>query len=410
MNISKISIKSYRSCQLTEFEPNKELSALIGPNGSGKTNVLSAIRLLSSLWQARNRRLINEEPLTSISEIKTWYNWDGKTIIHTAQLNLVTNENNQDEILETDESWYMYDITNSKKKIKLPMGMVFDLIYQPRMQSSSRSSTRKSYLIEYINKELGFDAKVIDAVEAVANFIRQIKYYSASQFTNPANSPISFEVEDAGRIRGISINGHKRFLYDLYQEWRNKSDTYSEFIQLVGDEGIGLIQSIDFKEIKTSSSSYTVMTGGRVAEKERINLLIVPSFRISDNSLSPSQLSEGTFKTLALVFYLVTDKSSLVMIEEPEVCVHHGLLKSIIELVKVYSREKQIIISTHSDTVLDNLDISNVFKVIRDKENGTKVSSIAKSMSSKELQALKKYLQDEGNLGEYWKHGDLEHV
>ncbi len=81
MKISKILIKNYRSCAETEFFPNTELTALIGPNGSGKTTVLSAIRLLSALLHVRNRRYHAEETASSASEIKVWYNWNGKTII-----------------------------------------------------------------------------------------------------------------------------------------------------------------------------------------------------------------------------------------------------------------------------------------------------------------------------------------
>ncbi|NVO00042.1 MAG: ATP-binding protein [Geobacteraceae bacterium] len=121
-------------------------------------------------------------------------------------------------------------------------------------------------------------------------------------------------------------------------------------------------------------------------------------------------MSEGTFKTLALIFYLVTDKSSILLIEEPEVCVHHGLLNSIVELLDIYSKDKQIIISTHSDAVLDKLRIDNVFKVKRTNEKGTEVSSIKRNMKHIELKALKNYLLNDGSLGEYWKHGDLENV
>ena len=171
-----------------------------------------------------------------------------------------------------------------------------------------------------------------------------------------------------------------------------------------------MIDKIDFKEIETSSSSVSVLTGGTVRKREKINLMVVPGFTISESTLSPSQLSEGTFKTLALIFNLVTDKSSMLMIEEPEVCVHHGLLNSIIELINIYSKEKQIFISTHSDTVLDNVDIENVFSVKRDSSKGTIVKNISKILKNEEMKALKEYLQTEGSLGEYWKHGDLENV
>tara|TARA_R100000152_G_C6736935_1_gene161014 strand:+ start:8 stop:763 length:756 start_codon:yes stop_codon:yes gene_type:complete len=249
---------------------------------------------------------------------------------------------------------------------------------------------------------------------SISEYIANISYYSASQFTNPSNCPISFEVEaegNSGLRRGISIrSSHKTFLYNMYSEFKENTEAYSEFFNIVGPSGIGLIDKIDFKEIETSSSSVSVLTGGTVRKREKINLMVVPGFTISESTLSPSQLSEGTFKTLALIFNLVTDKSSMLMIEEPEVCVHHGLLNSIIELINIYSKEKQIFISTHSDTVLDNVDIENVFSVKRDSSKGTIVKNISKILKNEEMKALKEYLQTEGSLGEYWKHGDLENV
>jgi len=406
VKITKITIKNYRSCIDTVFEPHESLSALIGPNGSGKTNVLSAIKLLPAL--STHRRSPNSEgPPSTVSEIKTWFDIDGKTLVHTANLFIVTTEKNQDEILRSEESWYLYDFTGSKKQVRIPSWILTDLLRETgsRVYSTARNST----LLEYL-QERGVDTDTLKLFQQVNLFMSRITYYSASQFTNPASSPLSFDVEaDSNRRTGISISGHKKFLYDLYLAKRNKDDSYDEFLTLVGPEGVGLIQQVVFKEIPTSSSSYSVMTGGKVVKKEKTNLLVVPSFKVAGNSLSPSQLSEGTFKALALVFYLVTDKSSILMIEEPEVCVHHGLLLSIIELIKIYSTGKQVFISTHSDAVLDKLDFDNVFRVFRSK-NGTEVASIKKRLKGAEMAALKDYLTHEGSLGEYWKHGDLENV
>ncbi|MES9852475.1 MAG: AAA family ATPase [Candidatus Thiodiazotropha sp. L084R] len=415
MKVSKISIKKYRSCKSTEFSPHRELTTLIGPNGSGKTNILSAVKLLSSLLYVRRRaRYKNEEgSLSTASEIKTWFDMDGKTIIHTAKINTVTNERNEDEVLSTEENWYMYQITGNRKKIDIPLEALFDLTHYPRTVRNNRASDRTKFLMQYLS-ERGFDEDAFSAMLAVVEFISSFSYYSASQFTNPANCPISFEVEAAGGTslrRGISIRSHhKALLYDMYDEFKEKSKAYSEFISIVGPDGIGLIEGMDFNEIKTSSSNVSVLTGGRIKKQEKINLLIVPRFSISDNMLSPSQLSEGTFKALALIFYLITDKSTMLMIEEPEVCIHHGLLNSIIELINIYSDEKQIFISTHSDTVLDSIDIQSVFAVKRTFKDGTTVKNISRSLKKNEMTALRNYLATEGSLGEYWKHGDLENV
>ncbi len=238
----------------------------------------------------------------------------------------------------------------------------------------------------------------------------KINYYSATQFTNPSESPTSIEIENDGRFKfpGMRGNYSKAFLYDIYTAFKSNSDKYNDYLSLINQNGIGLVDSLDFKEVEISSLYYTVRTGGKLEKKEKKKVLVIPQILIGNNILSPSQLSEGTYKTLALLFYLVTDTSSLLMIEEPEVCVHHGLLGSIMDLIINYSKEKQIVISTHSDTVLDNLDIENIFVVYKDKINGTKIKNIRRSLKAKELHALRNYLENEGSLGEYWKHGDLE--
>lgn len=252
--------------------------------------------------------------------------------------------------------------------------------------------------------------KVIKPVRAIVDTLREMRYYSASQFTTPADCPVSFEIEKEGkRSRGIRLRRHAKFLFDLYTSWKSaETSAYLQFFEIVGPKGIGLIDDIIFKEIPTSSIEYSVRSGGRVIQHKREKILIVPQFRIANNELSPNQLSEGTFKTITLLFYLVTEASQLLLIEEPEVCVHHGLLSSIIELIKTYSVDKQIVVSTHSDFVLDKVDPENVYSVTKSPDTGTNVAHITKAMSRRELSALRLYLETEGNLGEYWRHGGLE--
>jgi hypothetical protein len=344
------------------------------------------------------------------AELRAHYLVDDHEIIYNATIHLVTNEKNQDEITHADEYWLVPSLAGRRKKIGVRSWLFNEFPKEKVAGSSWATAGRREHFSRWL-KEREVIPETLDLLEKIVAFVNKFTYYSASQFTSPGTAPVSFEVEEAAKRRiGISINDHKRLLYDLYQEYLNKSKTFEEFMSVVGPEGIRLIDSIEFDEIQTSSSNYSVRTGGKVEMKERTNSLVVPRIQIAGNTLSPNQLSEGTFKTFALIFYLVTDESSVLMIEEPEVCVHHGLLNSIVELIKIYSADKQVIVSTHSDAVLDKVGIDNVFRVSRSAERGTIVSGIKKKMSSSEISALKRYLNNEGSLGEYWKHGDLETI
>ena len=66
------------------------------------------------------------------------------------------------------------------------------------------------------------------------------------------------------------------------------------------------------------------------------------------------------------------------------------------------------VISTHSDYVIDKLTPENVVLVRKTKESGTVASSLPKSLSRNDFRALKEYLSESGNLGEYWKEGGFE--
>ena len=221
------------------FAPNEHLSVLIGPNGSGKTNVLSALRLLPALCSPRHTK--SDEPITTPCELRVVYEIDGTTVVQVAKLGIVTNEKNQDEITNSDEYWMLPDVTGPRRRVHIPSAILTEVYQQRPSLRFPTNSRRYDYFYQYMSAR-GIDNQALPILEKVIGFVTSINYYSASQFTNPGSSPISFEVESEAKRRiGISITGHKKLLFDIYQEHRNKSDIYTEFIGLVGPEGIGLI-------------------------------------------------------------------------------------------------------------------------------------------------------------------------
>jgi energy-coupling factor transporter ATP-binding protein EcfA2 len=405
--LKKIVIENYRSCLRTSFDCHPKLSVLIGPNSSGKTNILQAIMLLNKMSQEPERRPTYGDTITVSSRIKALFSFGLKETKFNATVYADTDSSNNDVVINSKQKWLFKRLTGKNETSELPL-----------FAASHISDGGGTYFFHYPSKhyrrtffhdEKNLSKWVIRRLNSIGRFCERIRYYGASQFTNPGVCPVSFEIETEGDRRRLSRQrGHARILYQMYSASKAENrDRYDQFLSIVGPKGLRLIDKIKFREVPTSSMEYSVRVGGKVKVRRMHKLIVIPQFRLGNQVLSPNQLSEGTFKTLALLFYVITDNSSALLIEEPEVCIHHGLLSSILELIKTYSHRKQMIVSTHSDYVLDHVGPENVFCVTFDKLSGTIVRHIRKTMTSKEFVALREYLDKEGNLGEYWREGGL---
>lgn len=424
VRIKTFSILNYRSCQKTVIQPNENLSILIGSNGSGKSNILNAFLLLKKAMSFRPwTRIERKEGQSNKCSLKVGFDLDGKQIGYRATIKYFVTERNEEKVTEAREEWNFFGLTGKDVWIDLPS----DLYRRFRGPLHAKGVYRITSRGEIVGR-LGHQRELVyripniasalpkgipsSSLSAISDFVQNITYYSASQFTNPAECPASFGLEAGNRLQepyGYNSD-HVRFLFDLYSAYKHHRENFKEFLSAVGKEGIGLVDTIKFPEVSVPSSQVEVRVGGKLDRKKIKKQLVIPQFVINKTTLSPSQLSEGTFKTLAVLLYLSTDKSRLLLLEEPEVCVHHGLLASIIELIKSYADQKQIIVSTHSDFVLDHVAPENVFLVRNEKQRGTAVSHLPKALSAKGFAALKDYLSSSGNLGEYWRHAGFKNA
>lgn len=400
--LKRITIENYRSCLRTTIDLHPELSVLIGPNGSGKTNILQGMMFLHKMSQRGDNHGFGQDRITVSSRIRAEFCPSKYKANLKAAIDSYTDESNNDVMVSSRQKWELKRSDGEKAKFELPISMASFI--NAALQGRYYGYVRRGGSVTLLRR--GTVPKwTIPAMERIAKFCKGIRYYGASQFTNPGACPASFQIEqEEGYRRPIRLRGHAKVLYDMYSASKAKSSgSYQQFLEVVGPRGLRLIDDLGFREVPTSSVDYSVRVGGKIETRRRHKLLVVPQFKIGKQKLSPNQLSEGTFKTLALLFHVLTEDSTALLIEEPEVCVHHGLLSSILELIKSASKSKQMIISTHSDYVLDHVGPENVYRVKFEKNSGTTVSPIAKTMTAREFAGLREYLEKEGNLGEFWR-------
>lgn len=412
-------VRNYRSCRNTQFSPNKGVTALIGPNGAGKTNLLQALMLIG-ITGTRLRRASRptEDAYTRKCTIDANFVAADIPASIRATITYRPPDERGEQIVAIEERWQFRDPEGSTewlsaldivRVLSASKDRNLDDVYQLAFDYLSIEEKRQ-ILVERRTAppaETTFSKERTTAYAAIQRFRAGIKYYSASQFTNPAAYPIFFEIDEKGTLANeypwSTPQPHARFIFDLYSLSKSKQTVYDQYISLINDDGVGLIRSINWREVTFGSRVYQVHAGGRVVSKRQPRIMIVPTVKIGYSELSFNQLSEGTLRALAILFYIVADGSELLLLEEPEVCVHHGLLNSVIRIIKEYARSKQIIFSTHSEVAIDALTPEEVLLVDKPKNRGTIATSIPDKMSKDGYAALKTYLATTGSLGDYWR-------
>jgi len=141
--------------------------------------------------------------------------------------------------------------------------------------------------------------------------------------------------------------------------------------------------------------------------------------KVSNSWLPYSSLSDGTKR----LFYIISElffgnynqnnssefRKHLVFLEEPELGIHPHQLHLLMNFIKDQSKDKQIILTTHSPQVLNILGKDELHRIIIASNEDPKIGSQFRHLTKKEIEKAQKYLEDEYiYLSDYWMHFDLE--
>ncbi|MYB77716.1 MAG: AAA family ATPase [Chloroflexi bacterium] len=119
------------------------------------------------------------------------------------------------------------------------------------------------------------------------------------------------------------------------------------------------------------------------------------------HSILSSRLSDGTLRYLCLLVALLSpEPPPIICIEEPETGLHPDVIPKLAKLLVEASKRSQIIVTTHSDILVDALTDTPEAVVICEKVDG------ATQLRRLDADALETWLE-EYRLGELWTRGDL---
>ena len=381
-------IHRLRLSNLLSFGPDAEglelrpLNVLIGPNGSGKSNLIEAI----SLFKAAPQDLV--EPIREGGGIGAWI-WKGEAAPQTAQIEAIIEnpKGNQDlrYSLTFTQVGQRFDLSDERIENEQAHpdreGPYFYFAYLNGRPYLNPSGTGQRQLLrEDVNPEQSIlsqrrDPDSYPEITYLGDALRKIRLYREWSFgrstpprlPQPADLPNDFLAED-GHNLGLVLN-----------RLRTKPGVKKKLLEALRELN-GVIDDFD-----------TLIQGGTVQLFMQEGNISIPATRLSD----------GTLRYLCLLAIIChPNPPPLVCIEEPELGLHPDILPPLAKLLLEASERCQLIVTTHSEVLVDALTDSPESILVCEKP---KDRTEMRRLERKDLAAwLERY-----RLGELWRSGEL---
>jgi len=425
-------LKSIQPVNLLSFGPKTEpielrpLNILIGPNGSGKSNLIEIIGLLS--------KLPDKDPWSRIIQTggaQEW-TWKGKNAEGIQpSLTVITSKSEQAAVGANEQA-----TLGGTEQTQL--GMLYRLLHADKSSlfySISLSQENGRFSVENENFQELNDGRNADATDAepfdrvgrrprgLGSTLRWSKQQLSGQAEdqNPGRSVLSMlgnEPTIAERWpRMVELaNEIERFAF--YRDWVFGSRSEVRDVQPVGfdsyrlaEGSINLAQVLKAMRDRGDASVFERLLGllRKFYEpvKDVDTELVGTHLRIMIkeeglSSRTPAErLSDGTLRWLMLLIILLDPTPPpVICIEEPELGLHPDAIHTLADLLIDASTRTQLIVTTHSDALLDAFtDTPEDVCVCEKVEGATRIQRLDK-------QRLKAWL-DDYSLGQLWAKGEI---
>lgn len=450
-----ITVRNFRSIRDLTFPIREGLNVIVGANGSGKTNLLRALKFLSDIvtsgaslamakagGPSRNFRrgqdhieFSIESPLDSSfyrgRRARFKFHWDitvapsgpdGFVQVSQESFRISAQTN------ETTECVFQADISRSgTKNVKSKFWIAPREHLTKRLFESSRlvnSSSRKEEIFDSLTssfqsalsdaKKGPRDASFLQRASRAHEGMRRVfqavvrldEYNISPEAARQAVDPLPvrrMKPDGAGVSEVIAAleADHPRRL----SPWEFVYPGYSPYIErhpfdiawMARPDRNALSEIVEHLQAAVSSID-TIATEIDPSTGRRFVV-----FKSGGHKFLPQEISDGTFKWLCLLVALYVPTSKVVLLEEPENFMHPWMQQRFIALARKQSRKDSgsVVISTHSVTVLNAL-VPDELRICFQEDGETHIHCVSDEAEIREMLKNSSF-----GLGDLWVSGGI---
>lgn len=406
-------LKSIKPANLLSFGPNTEeielrpLNILIGPNGSGKSNLIEILGLLNKLpdkdpwsevirsggaqeWIWKGKPANGAQPLLSVTttekpvNIRTVFNLTAPALYYSISLSALQGafEVRNERFLEikdgVDHTRATSDSFERNSRSRGDDESTWERIAKLDLHEPRPSIPEGRSVLSALGREPYFSSR-FPRMRELADAFEQFAFYRDWTFGRKSEAR---QLQPAGmesyRLASDSIN-----LAQVLKAMRDRGDAslFDHLVELMKH----------FYEPTKDIDTELVGTSLRIMIKEDGLSSRTPAERLSD----------GTLRWLMLLIILLNPTPPpVICIDEPDLGLHPDMLPTLADLLIEASTRTQLIVTTHSRSLLDSFTEHPDAVCVCEKVDGSTV------IERLDADRLKIWL-DKYSLGKLWTSGQI---
>ncbi|MGH1484711.1 MAG: AAA family ATPase [Cellvibrionaceae bacterium] len=427
MHLSKVVLRNYRNFSSTSFNFSKGINTIIGENGSGKTNLFRAVRLLLDDSMKRSAMRLDERDF-----FRGLNDWRGHWII----VSLEFDEVSQDEAIQ---ALFLHGIGNFEEEETIEKS-TYNLIFRPSLEVRTKLSQltqgdlnglialRQSITIDdYETVITGKSSADFNCLDTYKNLVGDFESVIFPEQLTPPEigirvpqilsmpKEVSFTFVQA--LRDVVSEFHNNRTNPLltllrYKSSEIKQGEFQPIVEQVGTLNSAIESLSDVDEVRGDIKQTINDTIGDAFSPKGLSIksdlsdeaeqlfqslkLFVSETEdghegaIHEMSLGGANLIYLTLKLLEFKYQTRKQPiANFLLIEEPEAHIHTHIQKSLFDKIKYPNT--QVIYSTHSSHISEASNIKNV-NVIGKVDGVYKAFQPATNLTGLQINSIERYL------------------